>query len=222
MFKKILIAEDLDSINLSIIQTMEQIEIPEVHHSKYCDEALIKLKKALQENAPFDLLISDLSFKADHRDETLKSGQELIEAIKKIQPSIKIIVFSVEDKSYKIKSLFENSGINAYILKGRNSIPELKKAMEHIYNHDDLFLSAELRHILQKKLQMEIESYDIKLLAMLCKGLPQEDIAQEFKNSGITPSSISAIEKRISKLKIYFKANNNIHLIAIAKDLGVV
>jgi hypothetical protein len=32
----------------------------------------------------------------------------------------------------------------------------------------------------------------------------------------------SSIEKRINKLKIYFKANNNVHLIAIAKDLGLV
>jgi hypothetical protein len=45
---------------------------------------------------------------------------------------------------------------------------------------------------------------------------------KEFKNTGIIPNGSSSIEKRINKLKIYFKANNNVHLIAIAKDLGLV
>lgn len=47
-------------------------------------------------------------------------------------------------------------------------------------------------------------------------------IASEFKNKGIMPHGSSSIEKRINKLKIYFKARNNVHLIAIAKDLGLV
>jgi hypothetical protein len=29
---------------------------------------LVKIKKAIHDNAPYDLLISDLSFKADHRE----------------------------------------------------------------------------------------------------------------------------------------------------------
>jgi len=43
-----------------------------------------------------------------------------------------------------------------------------------------------------------------------------------FKEAGITPNSKSTIEKRLNKLKIYFKANNPAHLVAIAKDLGLV
>jgi two-component system capsular synthesis response regulator RcsB len=43
-----------------------------------------------------------------------------------------------------------------------------------------------------------------------------------FKKLNITPNSKSYIEKRVSKLKDYFKANNNIHLIAITKDLGII
>ena len=40
----------------------------------------------------------------------------------------------------------------------------------------------------------------------------------EFK---ISPYHKSTIEKRIGKLKDYFKANNTVHLISIAKDLGI-
>jgi hypothetical protein len=67
--------------------------------------------KALKDNDPYDLLISDLSFKIDHRQNRLTCGDELIEAVKKIQPHIKTIVFSIEDKSYRIKSLFNNLGL---------------------------------------------------------------------------------------------------------------
>lgn len=222
MFKKILIAEDLDSISLAVIQALKQLSISEIHHAKYCDDALLKIKKGLYDNKPYDLLISDLSFKPDHQENKLNSGDELIEAVKNIQPEIKIIVFSIEDKSYRIKSLFNNLGISAYVSKGRNSIPQLQKAIQSIYHHDKKILSPELSNALRDKSLHEIETYDITLLKLLSKGLILNEIATEFKEANIIPYGTSSLEKRINKLKIYFKANNNVHLIAIAKDLGLV
>jgi hypothetical protein len=58
-------------------------------------------------------------------------------------------------------------------------------------------------------------------LKLLSNGYILEEISKEFKNMGIIPNGSSSIEKRINKLKIYF-SNNNVHLIAIAKDLGLV
>lgn len=168
------------------------------------------------------MLISDLSFKPDHRENNLSTGEELINTVKKIQPNIKTIVFSIEDKSFRIKSLFENSGINAYISKGRNSIPQLKNAIQSVYNDEGNIISPELSHILSHKSLIEIEAYDISLLQLLSKGMILDEMAQKLKINGITPNSPSSIEKRINKLKIYFKANNNVHLIAITKDLGLV
>ena len=167
-------------------------------------------------------MISDLSFKTDHRANNLNSGDELIAAIKKLQPNIKIVVFSIEDKSFRIKSLFNDLGIDAYVAKGRNSIPELKKAIQGVFNKETKIISNELSHALRDKSLIEIEAYDISLLKSLSKGLILDEIALDFKNSGIIPNGSSSIEKRINKLKIFFKANNNVHLIAIAKDLGLV
>ncbi|MFV8270097.1 response regulator [Flavobacterium sp. GT2N3] len=222
MFHKVLVAEDLDSISIAVTQALEEISIVEIHHAKYCDDAFLKIKKALHDNKPYHLLISDLSFKPDHRENKLGSGEELIEAVKKIQPEIKTIVFSIEDKSYRIKSLFNNLEINAYVSKGRDSIPELKKVIQRIYNNEEIKPSAEICHALRDKSLFEIESYDISLLKSLSKGLTLEDISSEFKDSGITPNGSSSLEKRINRLKIYFKASNNVHLIAITKDLGLV
>lgn len=222
MFKKVLIAEDLDSISIAVNQALEMLSIVEIHHAKYCDDAYLKIKKALHDNVPYDLLISDLSFKTDHRENILNSGEELIEAVKKVQPDIKTIVFSIEDKSFRVKSLFNNLGINAYILKGRNSIPELQSTIQRIYSSDDKIVSPELSHTLRDKSIFEIEAYDISLLKLLSKGHILDEIAEGFKQSGILPNGSSSIEKRINKLKVYFKASNNVHLIAIAKDLGLV
>ncbi|HEY6143994.1 MAG TPA: response regulator [Flavobacterium sp.] len=222
MFKKVLVAEDFDSISMTIEQALVELSVFEIHHAKYCDDAYLKIKRALHDNAPYDLLISDLSFKTDHRENKLNSGEELIAAIKKIQPDIKIIVFSMEDKSFRIKSLFNDLDISAYVSKGRNSIPELKKTIQEIFNDNTKILSNELSHILRDKSLIEIETYDIELLKLLSKGYILDEISSEFKTMGILPNGNSSLEKRINRLKTYLKANNNVHLIAISKDLGLV
>jgi DNA-binding NarL/FixJ family response regulator len=222
MFNKVLVAEDFDSISITVVQALNELSVSEIHHAKYCDDAFLKIRKAIQDDTPYDLLISDLSFKTDHRETKLNSGEELIAAVKKTQPNIKTIVFSIEDKSFRIKSLFNDLEINAFVAKGRNSIPELKKAIQGVYENDTKILSPELSHTLRDKSLIEIEAYDISLLKLMAKGLILDEIALDFKNSGIIPNGSSSIEKRINKLKIYFKASNNVHLIAIAKDLGVI
>jgi len=222
MFKKVLVAEDFDSISIAVGQALKELSVSEIHHAKYCDDAILKIKKAIHDDAPYDLLVSDLSFKTDHRENKLNSGEELIAAIKKLQPDIKTIVFSIEDKSFRVKSLFTNLGINAYVSKGRNSIPELKKTITEIFNTNSKIFSTGLSHALRDKSLIEIENYDIEILKLLSKGYILGEISTEFKNMGISPNGSSSLEKRINRLKIYLKANNNVHLIAIAKDLGMV
>jgi DNA-binding NarL/FixJ family response regulator len=222
MFQKVLVAEDLDTISIAIIQALGELSITEIHHAKYCDDAFLQIKKALHDQVPYDLLISDLSFKPDHRQNRISSGEELIEAVKKVQPEVKTIVFSIEDKSYRIKSLFTTLGINAYVSKGRDSIPELKRTIEDLYNNKNHNPSTQVNQALRSKSIFEIEAYDISLLKCLSQGLTLEDISSQFKYLEIIPNGTSSLEKRINRLKEYFKANNNVHLIAITKDLGLV
>jgi two-component system capsular synthesis response regulator RcsB len=222
MFKKVLIVDDIDFNDIAAVQVLEELEVPEIVFSKYCDDALLKIKKAYKDNEPYQLLISDLSFKVDHNENTLNSGEELIAAVKLLFPEIKIIAFSIEDKSYRIKSLFDKYKINGFVMKGRNSIAELKKAVKTVYLDTQKYLSPELNYILQDKTVNEIDNYDIQLIKYLSMGVTQENMEFTLKEAGITPNSKSTIEKRINKLKIYFKANNTTHLVAIAKDLGLV
>jgi two-component system, NarL family, captular synthesis response regulator RcsB len=222
MFTKILIVDDIDFNNEAAVQSLKELNITTIDCSKYCDEALLKIKKAQKDNQPYQVVISDLSFKPDHRSENLKSGQELIQVVKQLFPKIKIIAFSIEDKPYNIKTLFDNYKIDGYVLKSRNSMQELKKAVETIYTSDQNFLSAELQYIHQDKTVNEIDNYDITILKHLSLGVLQENMETKFKELGITPSSKSTIEKHISKLKIYFQAKNTVHLVSITKDLGII
>ncbi|WP_366183612.1 response regulator [Flavobacterium ovatum] len=222
MFTKVLIADDIDFNDVGAAQILNELEVLEVQYAKYCDEALLKIKKAHQDNNPFQLLISDLSFKADHQVNKLNSGEELIQAVKELFPEIKIIAFSIEDRPHKIKGLFDDLNIDGYVLKGRNTIYDLKVAVQKTFNNEPDNISPELLYLMQDKTTSEINQYDIVLLKKLSLGISQEGMEAVLKQEGITPNSKSSIEKHINKLKIYFKANNATHLVAIAKDLGVI
>ena len=131
MFKKVIIAEDLDAMNLGIQQVLKDLNIVDFQHSKFCDEAFLKIRAAIHQNEPYDLLISDLSFKTDHRKSDIANGDELVQKVRELQPNIKIIAYSVEDKSYRIKSLFDNAEIDNFVLKGLNSKKKKKKAIRN-------------------------------------------------------------------------------------------
>jgi len=222
MFKKVIIAEDIDAMNLGIQQVLKDLNIVDFQHSKFCDEAFLKIRAAIHQNEPYDLLISDLSFKTDHRKATIANGDELVQKVRTLQPDIKIIAYSVEDKSYRIKSLFDNAGVDGFVLKGLNSIEELKKAIHTISTSDQKYISPEVASALQEKNNYEIDDVDIQILKHLSLGTSQDEIIEIFKISDIRPNSKSAIEKRLSKLKDFFKANNTVHLVSITKDMGII
>lgn len=222
MFRKVLIAEDQDVINNGIKATLGELNIDFIMHSQYCDEALLKLKKAKSDNIPYDLLICDLVFVKDHHEQKIKSGQELILAVRKEFPNLKIIVFSVEDKVFGIQKLYNDCQINGYVLKSRNGARELKKAIQHCFNKDDFYISSVLKGALNSKNAIEITQFDIFIIDCLSKGMLQGEISQLLKEKKQSPSSSSAVEKRLKLLKENFNAKNPVHLVSLAKDLGLI
>jgi two-component system capsular synthesis response regulator RcsB len=222
MFKKVLLVDGFDIVSISVRLALSELSILEINEAKSCDEAYLKIKKGVFDMAPYDLLISDLSFKTDYRDTKFNSGEELIMAVKKVQSNIKTIVFSEEVKSFRIKSLFNDFKINAFVYKGRFGVAELKKAVPVVFCENSIISTSNLPSVFDGKHMVEIEEYDVFILKSLSVGLASKEIALDFKKSGIKPNSISSIEKRINKLKIYFSAKNNKHLIAMSKDLQIL
>ena len=221
MFKKVLVADDLGSIHLGVLTVIDSLQIKNVQQVQYCDDAYLRIKKALLDKTPFDLFITDLSFKADHREQKFPNGEALIQEIKHIAPELPIIVYSIEDRLHKVRSLINTYGVKAYVCKGRRGLIELSKAIESVSNHER-YLSPQIAHVLSDKYTLDIDDFDILLLKKLANGHSQEEISQQFKKLNLKPSSLSSIEKRLNKLRIQFKANNAIHLVAIVKDIGLI
>jgi len=222
MINKILIAEDIDSINTGIITILQDKFDFSIEHANSCDKAYLKILKAIQENNPFDLLITDLSFKADgFLENKLNHGEDLINAIKEQNITIRTLVYTIEDKPSLIKRLKEILHVDGIVLKGQNSLSELCLAIDAI-NKDENYFTSEVQYILKNDSTIAIDSYDITLLSLLSEGLTQHEISDALKKEQIKPSSISSIEKRIGELKTTLKANNSIHMISIAKDMCLI
>lgn len=221
MFRKVLVAEDMDDINKGVVSFLKELGIKEIQHVQYCDDALLKLKRADLDNEPYDLLISDLSFDNDFRDQKLNSGEELVTASREHFPELKIIMYSVEDRIQIVRRMFKRKLIQAYVCKGRNGLRDLSTALSRVSN-EGIFLSDKVKHALKSNHHFEIDDFDIILLDQLSKGLSQDEISDYLKKNRIRPASLSSIEKRLNKLKLEFKANNAIHLISKTKDMGLI
>lgn len=221
MFKKVLIAEDNDSINFAVRSVMRELDIKKVDHAQYCDSAWLLAKKAILENEPFDLLICDLSFKNDHRNENLKSGKELIAALKKEDPNLTVLVNSVEDHPQTVKTLWESGNINGYVCKGRNGMKDLKEAIFAV-SRGDTFNSLDVEKALKQSNMLVLEDFEINLLSCIANGLTQEEIQIKFREKKIFPNSKSTIEKRLKELREEFNARTTPHLIGIVKDLNLI
>lgn len=220
MFRKTLIVEDQEVANLGIMSTLEELLIPRFDFVTYCDEALQRLKAAAAANAPYDLLIADLSFKKDHIAQKLKSGQELIYEARKIQPDLKVVVFSVESRSKIIDDLYKTYHINGFVSKARNDGKELKNTIRKVFKGETVMSQDILNAI--RKIPRDLDEYDLKLLELLSKGCKQNEIQTYLKEHRMEPYSIRSIEKRLNELREIFCAKNNIEMIVICKDIGLI
>ncbi|BEV05271.1 response regulator [Chryseobacterium gambrini] len=220
MFKKILIAEDQECLNLSVQKTLEDLNIPNVDYVYYCDDALAKIQKSIRENEPYDLLITDLYYEEDHRQQEIRDGKELIQKIKEIQPALKVIVFSAEHKSGIIDSLFKDYHINGYVRKARNDSKELKKSIASVFINEN-YLSTDLKQDVKKFNSYEFSAYDITVVTLLSKGILQKNIPDHLLEKGIK-YSLSSVEKKLNSLKEDLEVTSNEQLVAFCKDIGII
>jgi DNA-binding NarL/FixJ family response regulator len=221
MFKKVLIAEDHESSNISIRKALEEFGCLVNDYVYYCDDALIRISQAIRSGEEYDLLITDLSFDEDEIPQKIVTGTELIKAVKELQPNIMVLVFSAESKGAIIDNLFKDLNINAFVRKARRDVTELKQAFEAI-NSQKTYLSAALRRSIQNSNAYEFKEFDIILISLLSKGMLQKDIPNHLQVNKIKPSGLSSVEKRLYYIKEVLSFNNNEQLIAFCKDIGVI
>ncbi|NQX40124.1 DNA-binding response regulator, NarL/FixJ family, contains REC and HTH domains [Pedobacter steynii] len=221
MFKRVLIAEDHESASISVRKTLEDLGIASAEYTFYCDDALMHIKKNVYAEQPYDLLITDLSFEEDHRPQKLSSGVELVSAVKLIQPSLKVLVFSAENKAAVVDTLFKELGINGYVRKARHDAKDLKLAIQAIYKNK-IYLSEDLKQTIKQKNAYEFTDFDITIISLLSRGMLQKEIPAYLQENNIRPSGLSSIEKRLNLMKEVLGFSKNEQLVAYCKDFGII
>lgn len=213
MFKKVLIAEDHEIVSLSLRNALADlnITITKQDYVFYCDDALTRVKKALQEQDPYELVITDLSFDEEYTQQKIADGRELIKAIRAVQPDIKVLVFSIENRASIANTLFQELNIDAFVPKARHDAKDLKLAIESIYKNKK-YHSPNLR---QKQASSHIfTEYDKAIVSLLLEGRTQKEMPDFLKQKNLEPYSLSSIEKRINHIKTSLNISNNGQLIA--------
>lgn len=218
---KVLIAEDHETANLSVQKTLEDLGIIDPHYVFYCDDALLKIRKANQDDHPYDLLITDLSFEEDHSKQKLSDGVALIAAARSVQPALRVLVFSAEKKPATIDLLYEKYAIDGYVRKARNDAQELKTAIQTIDN-DQRYYPRYLRQLVGRKNAHEFTPYDVTILTLLAQGMQQNEIPDQLRLLGIKPAGQSTLEKRLHHIREVLDFSSNAQLIAYCKDMGIV
>ena len=221
MIKKVLIAEDHESANISVQKTLEELKILQPDHVYYCDDAFRKIQRGIQTGESYDMLITDLYFEEDEYKQKISGGLELISAVRQIQPDLKILVFSAEHKPATIEMLFEKLEIDGYVRKARNDAKELKLALESIAENHPYF-PRHLRQAIKQKNAYDFTEYDIIIISLLAGGMRQNQIPSYLQKKQIRPCSLSSIEKQLNHIKEILEFSKNEQLVAFCKDMGII
>jgi two-component system capsular synthesis response regulator RcsB len=221
MFKSVLIAEDHESTSISVRKTLDDLGVLQPHYVYYCDDALASIRTRQRDGAPFELLITDLSFEEDGQAQQLAGGTALIAAARQVQRDLKILVFSAEHKIAVIDELFKAYDINGYVRKARQDARELTAAILAIYKGKPHF-PAHLRAAVQQTNAYEFSEFDITIITLLSKGMLQKDIPVYLQRNHIRPSSLSSLEKRLNLIKEAYDFSKNEQLVAFCKDMGLI
>ena len=221
MFKNVLIAEDHESASISVQKTLTDLGIVRSDYAYYCDDALTRIKKAIAGDEPYELLITDLSFEDDGRQQKISGGEALIAAARQVQPGLKVLVFSAEQRAAVISALFNDLEVNGYVRKARRDAQELKKAIESIYKNKQ-HLPAEFRRDIRQHNAHNFTGYDTVIIRLLSGGMAQKDIPVYLEQNQIRPSGLSSLEKRLNLIKEALAFSKNEQLVAYCKDKGII
>lgn len=221
MFKKVLIAEDHQSANISVQKTLEDLGILKANYVFYCDDALTWIRNAHKKEEAYDLLITDLFFEEDHYKPKLAGGTQLIKVLKNEQPNLKIIVFSAESRPAAINKLFKELTIDGYVRKARNDAQTLKEAINAVYKGGK-YIPQDLRQKIKQQNSYEFSSFDITIISLLAQGMLQKDIPLYLQQHHIKPAGLSSVEKRLNQMKNVLEFSKNEQLVAYCKEMGII
>ena len=220
-FEKILVVEDQDMANLSLRITLENLSLPHPLHSYHIEHAVTLLTKALSDENPYDLLITDLYFEDEATAKQLPDGMELIKKAKALQPELKVLVFSSESKIVVIRRLYEEFGIDGFIRKARGDAKDLQEALGQLADNRRYY-PRDYRSLAAQHNQHHFTDRDKAIVRLLNEGYSQKEIADWLESNDMPPFGLSSVEKRLKLMRTAMDFTKNQQLIGFCKDLGMI
>lgn len=214
----VLVIEDHDCVSKSIIDTLQENKdfIFNIDMAGHADEALSKIRKS-----PPDLVFLDLVLKNTQASPALSGGDELLRELNKLQNRPKVIVLSKVDSLDMLDYIINILNADGYILKSRISLEEIVQAVKLVLENENYF-SPQVKKILRHNENLlEVDFVDVFIIKKLSQGFIQPEIETALLDRNVQ-LTVSAIEKRIRRLKIRFDAKTTTHLIALALQNGII
>lgn len=221
MIQKVLIAEDHQIANISLQKTLTELGITDIDVVDYCDDAFQKIEKSHRNGNSFDLLITDLHFETDHRVQKIAGGMALVDEVRKVQPDLKILVFSAEGNPGIINLLFSKHEIDGYVRKARRDAEELKDAITQIAENKK-YIPAHFTSAIRKQNAYQFTEYDVTLISLLASGMAQKNIPFYLEENNISPSGLSSVEKRLKNIRSALKKETNQQLVLFCREIGII
>ena len=195
---KILLVDDKTILLDGISKLLEKSAHELVEKTNSIDEALQYF-----EETEFDILISDFNLVDDN-------GLDLIRKVKKIYPSLKIIVLSMLDEAHLAQEIIKDDG---YLLK-KDSHHDLVEALETI-DKGKVYLSDEINQILQKALNHNVEADLLtkKEYEVLQQIAENDDTGKIAEHLSVSKRTIESHRKRLFKKT---KTSSNVGLLKYA------
>ncbi len=219
---RILIVDDHKLVIQGILCSLNEVGDFDIITSNTCDAAF-QLIKSHQNNNPFHLLFTDLSFDNSTEETNLEGGEELIKAIKNNEFDIRIGVITGHTETNRVYNVISNLNPNAYLLKSKCDSKEIGFAVEKMLANDYYYTHEVHQKIMRRNIiQIQMDDIALQILKELPKHPKIANLEGIIKKGDGSVLKLRSIETKLGKLRADLNANNNTDLVLKAKELGVV
>ena len=219
---RILIVDDHQLIIQGILTSLKEVGDFDIVTTNTCDEAF-QLIKTHQNNNPFQLLFTDLSFDNTTENTNLDGGEELIKAIRNNEIDIKVGVITGHTETNRVYNVISNLNPNAYLLKSKCDATEIGFAVQKMLANDFYYTHEVHQKIMRRNIiQIQMDDVAIQILKELPNHPKISNLEGIITKGDGSYLKLRSIETKLGNLRTDLNANNNTDLVLKAKELGII